>query len=128
MSLPALTDSTSSSVIGADLTPKQRALAEHLVSSNDTVADAAEATGISRGYAYKTVAREDFARYLHARVSETFGVASGRALHTLLSLLEADSEGVRLRAAADILDRAGHKPVEKKAVALRGHVTVDIAW
>lgn len=45
---------------------------------------------------------------------------SAKALKTLVSLLDAESEQVRLNAAKDILDRAGFKPEEK--VEINGNV------
>jgi DNA-binding ferritin-like protein len=44
--------------------------------------------------------------------------ASASAFQTLLELLEnAETDTVRLRAAQDILDRAGFKPVDKREVS-----------
>ena len=48
-----------------------------------------------------------------------------KAANTLISLLDADSEQVRLNAAKDILDRAGFKPEDK--VEINGNVNNPLA-
>lgn len=47
---------------------------------------------------------------------------SRKAIKTMEQLLEARSEKVRFDAAADILDRTGHKPVEQSEVEHSGGV------
>ena len=50
---------------------------------------------------------------------------AAKAFKTLTSLLDADSEQVRLNAAKDILDRAGFKPEER--VEINGNVNNPLA-
>ena len=65
--------------------------------------------------------------YLNTCVQEAIQSNSIRALNTVASLSDsANSSYVRLQAAQDILDRAGHKPVAKSAVAIKGDMTVHI--
>lgn len=50
---------------------------------------------------------------------------AGKAVRTLVSLLDADSEQVRLNAAKDVLDRAGFKPEDR--LAINGNVNNPLA-
>ena len=65
--------------------------------------------------------------YINACVRESIQSNSIRAITSVADLSNnAKSSYVRLQAAQDILDRAGHKPVEKSQVALRGEMSVQI--
>jgi transposase len=46
------------------------------------------------------------------------------ALQTLRKLLDSDNDNVRLNAVKDILDRTGHKPIEKQEVAHSGDMNI----
>jgi hypothetical protein len=55
------------------------------------------------------------------------GAIAPMALKTMQLLLKHKSGFVQQTAAADILDRAGFKPVDRSQVQVVGRVTIDIA-
>lgn len=113
------------------LTDKQRMFVDNLFIPGTTQEQAA----INAGYA-KRSAKVQASRnlkvsavqeYLNTCVQEAIQSNSIRALNTVANLSDsANSSYVRLQAAQDILDRAGHKPVDKSAVAIKGDMTVHI--
>ncbi len=113
------------------LTDKQRTFVDNLFIPGTTQEQAA----INAGYA-KRSAKVQASRnlkvsavqeYLNTCVQEAIQSNSIRALNTVANLSDsANSSYVRLQAAQDILDRAGHKPVDKSAVAIKGDMTVHI--
>ena len=113
------------------LTDKQRMFIDNLFIPGTTQEQAA----INAGYA-KRSAKVQASRnlkvsavqeYLNTCVQEAIQSNSIRALNTVANLSDsANSSYVRLQAAQDILDRAGHKPVDKSAVAIKGDMTVHI--
>ena len=46
------------------------------------------------------------------------------ALQTLRELLDSENDNVRLNAVRDILDRTGHKPIDKQEVAHSGDMNI----
>ena len=113
------------------LTDKQRMFIDNLFIPGTTQEQAA----INAGYA-KRSAKVQASRnlkvsavqeYLNTCVQEAIQSNSIRALNTVANLSDsANSSYVRLQAAQDILARAGHKPVDKSAVAIKGDMTVHI--
>ncbi|MEK9909131.1 MAG: terminase small subunit [Candidatus Thalassarchaeaceae archaeon] len=113
------------------LTPKQRALVDNLFLPGTTQEEAAINAGYAQTSAKVTASRTlrlpHVQEYINACVQEGIQSNSIRALGVVAELSDtANSDYVRLQAAQDILDRAGHKPVEKSAVAVRGELSVNI--
>lgn len=50
------------------------------------------------------------------------------ALKTLEKLLRSDNDNVRLNAVKDILDRTGHKPVDKHDINQTGGLGIKVVW
>ena len=116
---------------GANLTDKQRAFVDALFLPNTTQTEAA----VMAGYAEKSahVAASRTLRYPHVQeylktcVQDGISVSAIKALGVVDDLQDrAKSDYVRLQAAQDVLDRAGYKPIEKHAHAIRGELTVNI--
>jgi transposase-like protein len=59
---------------------------------------------------------EEFMNELNSQIKENIIAEAPKAFKTISNLLKAKSEMVRLQAAKDILDRAGHKPIEKQEI------------
>ncbi len=108
------------------ISPGQTALALECVRSGKKPVECYEAAGISRSTAYAAQSNPAFTEYLVTLQRRAFGVLGVRAASTMEKLLESSDERVQFRAAKDILDRAGHKPIERKQVALYGNVSISI--
>ena len=113
------------------LTPKQHALVDNMFLPNTTQREAAVQAGYAERSAHVAASRvlrlPHVQDYISACVQEGIQSNSIRALGVVADLSDAaKSDYVRLQAAQDILDRAGHKPVEKSAVAVRGELSVNI--
>ena len=117
--------------VGSQLTDKQRMFVDYLFLPNTTQTEAA----VMAGYAEKSahVAASRTLRYPHVQeylktcVQDGISVSAIKALGVVDDLQDrAKSDYVRLQAAQDVLDRAGYKPIEKHAHAIRGELTVNI--
>ncbi len=115
-----------------ELTPKQKAFVDFLVTNGGSKQDAAEAAGYApgpgaRAAASKALSNPKVQQYLQQRIIEELGNKASVALHRVVTLAEsARSEHVQLEAAKDILDRAGFKPIERQQVQVAGDVRVSI--
>lgn len=114
----------------ADLSPQQRRFVELLVEGPANRTKAAVAAGYSK-HSAKFIAhrlwQHPAIRAYHTQLVEfRLGRASARAAEVIEALLDSPSHFVRLEAAKDILDRAGHKPVERKQLLIGGSVSVEI--
>lgn len=67
--------------------------------------------------------RDDFKQALLEMEREYLKGLAPKAIKTMEDLLSAKSELVRYNAASDILDRTGHKPVDKQEVEHSGGVS-----
>ena len=107
---------------GATLTPRQRKAIAALLES-PSVLSASERAGVGRSTLNRWLSLPAFRRALDAAKQEAFAAAmariaeaSGEATNTLLKLLTAESEAVRLGAARAILEAAaGH--LDARAIA-----------
>ena len=94
-----------------DLTPKEQAFAEHLVTNGGNGTKAAIAAGYSAKGAHVTASRlkrnPKVLKYLREMSQEMIDGAAPEAISTIRKLLKNKSGYVRLEAARDILDRAG---------------------
>lgn len=96
-------------LVSADMT--QRQIAEELKVTEQTIC------------AWKK--NPEFIEGYNNLMRSTVRSVSAKALKTMVKLLDADSEQVRLNAAKDILDRAGFKPEDK--VEISGNVNNPLA-
>ena len=121
-----------SDVTKRELTEKQLALVDTLVTTGGTLRECAEAAGYAKGEsgrvsASRTLRLPHVQAYMMQRVSEELGLAATGAVQTVGRLARgANSEYVRLQAAQDILDRAGFKPVDRSQVQVAGDIRVSI--
>tara|TARA_R100000789_G_scaffold99231_2_gene105161 strand:+ start:881 stop:1285 length:405 start_codon:yes stop_codon:yes gene_type:complete len=94
-----------------------------------------EQAAINAGYAPKSASiaaarnmkLDNVQDYLQACVQQAIQSHSIRALSVVADMsINARGDKTKLEAAQDLLNRAGHAPVEKKQVALRGEMNVNI--
>lgn len=71
---------------------------------------------VSEQTLYNWLKDEDFTKAYDEYVQQIMGKSSGKALNTMLTLMNARSEMVRFNAAKDILDRGGYAPIAKQEV------------
>ena len=93
------------------------------VQSGGLLEKSAKAAGYSprsaRRQAYELLQNPRVRARIHTITRESFATVGAKAFKVMEDLmLNAKSETVRLRAAADLLDRAGHKPLEALTVML----------
>jgi Phage terminase, small subunit len=116
---------------GSELTERQRKFVANLFQPGMSHKDCA----IHAGYAEKSAHVEASRLLRNARVLEYIDVCMQHSLkadavkarRVIADLSDtAKSDYVKLQSAQDIMDRAGYKPVEKHAHAVRGELTVNI--
>ena len=91
----------------------------HFVENGGNATEAARAIGVSEASASTTGHRmkERLYKEIVVYASEEVQAYAPQALHGILYLCEhAESESVKLKAAQDILDRAGLKPIDRRVV------------
>jgi hypothetical protein len=99
------------------MTEAMEAFANAFVENGGIQESAAIKAGYSkrsaRRMAYQLLENPRIRARIHTITRERFAIVGASALHVMEDLmLRAKSETVRLRAAADLMDRAGHKPLE----------------
>lgn len=114
-----------------NLSDKQKAFIDNLFTPGTTQQQAAIKAGYAEKSAHVAASRNlklpNVQEYLNACVQDAIQSNSVMALQAVADLTTtAKSPYVRLQAAQDILDRAGHKPVDKSMVAVRGEMNVNI--
>jgi|TARA_R110000823_G_scaffold99584_1_gene214929 hypothetical protein len=124
-------DKKAIALAGQLITDKQRRLVDNLFVPGTTQREAAIAAGYSTKSADQQASRAlrlpYVVEYIDACVGQGAKIMAMSALGVVKELSESGkSPYVRLQAAQDILDRAGHKPVEKSMVAMKGELTVNI--
>ncbi|WP_438845171.1 phBC6A51 family helix-turn-helix protein [Enterococcus sp. AZ091] len=80
---------------------------------------------ISEQTLYNWMKDENFTRAYDDYVKVIMSKSSGKALKTMLNLLNAKSEMVRFNAAKDILDRGGFMPTNKQEIDIKSVTFVD---
>ncbi len=115
---------------GQGCSDQQRMLVDNLFIPGTTQREAAILAGYAEGSASVSASRvlrlPQVAKYLDACVNHGIKLHAIKAVNVVNELSDqAKSPYVRLQAAQDILDRAGHKPKESMAVAV-GQLTVNI--
>lgn len=108
-----------------DLTPQQvRALELMFSKQKHTQKEIAERVGVTRATLIKWKKSKAFKAAFEGLINQQLQDIAPRALDTLVSLLEADSEKIRLDAAQALLDRAGYTKENK--ISVGSHTPVVI--
>lgn len=118
-------------VLAKALTPKQRRFADNLFLPATNQEQAAVLAGYAEGSAHVAASRNmrvpAIVAYINACVAQGFQANAIKAAQVVKDISDtAKSEKVRLEASQDILNRAGHNPVEKHAHAVKGELLVNI--
>lgn len=114
------------------LTDKQTALVDTLVSTGCSIAEAARQAGYAKGdsgrvSASKALKLPHVQQYMMTRVGESIGLNATVAAAKVLQLAQgAKSEYVQLEASKDILDRAGYKAADRHMHLHAGEISVSI--
>jgi len=91
---------------------------------------AARNAGYSSSSAHSTGHRlihdPDVLEAIQRATAQSFGSIAPMALRTMKALLKHKSGFVQMQAAADLMDRAGHKAIDKHQVAVAGRIVIDI--
>lgn len=108
-----------------DLTPQQiRALELMFAKQKYTQKEIAEQVGVTRATIIKWKKSKEFKAAFDGLINQQLQDIAPRALDTLVSLLEAESEKIRLDAAQALLDRAGYTKENK--ISVGSHTPVVI--
>lgn len=116
---------------GSKLTAKQRALVDNLFIPGTTQEEAAIQAGYAANSAHVTASRtlrlEHVMDYLDVCITHGNKLQAIKAQQVIESLLDtAKSDYVKLQAAQDVMDRAGHKSLEKQGISVMGDLNVQI--
>tara|TARA_R110000824_G_scaffold303513_1_gene491261 strand:+ start:67 stop:450 length:384 start_codon:yes stop_codon:yes gene_type:complete len=121
--------------IEEQLTDKQRALVDTIVSEGCSIVKAAEKAGYStkvsresaRVSASRTLRLPKVQKYMMECVSRTIGLGAVTASSKMVQLADsARSEYVQLEASKDILDRVGLRVAEKVSHTIDGDFKINI--
>ena len=128
-----LQDMNKTTALAQDIPPKAKLLVDTLVSTGCTIKEASKVAGYkgnsARVSASKMLHKPEVQKYMMARIQQTIGISSAKAVNKLMSLSAgAKSEYVQLEASKDILDRAGFKAPDKHQHLVAGDfkVTIDL--
>lgn len=109
-----------------DLTPQQiRALELMFAKQKYTQKEIAEQVGVTRATIIKWKKSKEFKTAFDGLINQQLQDIAPRALDTLVSLLEAESEKIRLDAAQALLDRAGYTKENKISVGSHTPVVIQ---
>jgi len=116
---------------GSKLTAKQRALVDNLFIPGTTQEEAAVKAGYAANSAHVSASRNlrlpHVMEYLDVCIANGSKLQAVKAQQVIESLLDtAKSDYVKLQAAQDVLDRAGHKAQEKQGSMVLGDLNVQI--
>ena len=118
-----------------DLTDKQRALVDTIVSTGCSITDAAEKAGYStqvskesaRVSASRTLRLPKVQTYMQQVVAQSLGLGAVSASRKMIELSSgARSEYVQLEASRDILDRVGLREPDKVSHNIQGDIKINI--
>ena len=113
------------------LTKKQELLVM-AVSNGKTITEASQEAGYAKGEsgrvtASKTLKLPHVQQRLFQEVQSMIGLSATKSLKQVINLsTNAKSEYVKLEASKDILDRAGHKPIDKAQHQVVGDFNIKI--
>ena len=115
-----------------ELTPKQKALVDTLVTTGCSIKEASQNAGYAKGEAGRVVASRTLRlpqvqRYIMERIATVMGTGAITASRKLIELSgNARSEYVQLEASKDILDRVGLRTPDKVSTEVVGDIKVSI--
>ena len=118
-----------------DLTDKQKALVDTIVSTGCSITEAAKTAGYStevskdsaRVSASRTLRLPKVQQYMQQRVAQTLGLGAVSASRKMIELSSgARSEYVQLEASRDILDRVGLRAPDKVSHNIQGDIKINI--
>ena len=118
--------------ISTKLTLKQRSLVDTLVATGCSIKDASHSAGYAKGEsgrvtASKTLKLPHVQQRLFQEVQSMIGLSATKSLKQVVNLSNnAKSEYVKLEASKDILDRAGHKPIDRTQTQVVGDFNIKI--
>lgn len=95
-----------------------------MVTTSLTQQEIADIVGVRRETVSKYQNHPEFDELKMKYEREFLGDLVSPALRTLRKLLNSENDNVRLNAAKDILDRTGHKPIDKQEVAHSGDMHI----
>ncbi|MCS8562725.1 hypothetical protein EFJ78_02040 [Pediococcus pentosaceus] len=98
---------------GHTMSPKKQKAIELMFNAKLSQKDIADEVGVHETTLSKWKHDDDYKEYMEKYARETISRSSGKALGTMIGLLNARSELVRFNAAKDLLDRAGFAPTDK---------------
>lgn len=105
------------------LNGKQKKCIEMLVSGDMSQNEIAKALGVNPGTISDWKKKEEFREEYSRAIKIVINSIVPKAVQTISSLLNADSEQVRLAAAKDVLDRAGYKAQDD--IKLNANITSE---
>ena len=115
-----------------ELTHKQKALVDTLVTTGCSIKEASQNAGYAKGEAGRVVASRTLRlpqvqRYMMERIATVMGTGAITASRKLIELSgNARSEYVQLEASKDILDRVGLRTPDKVSTEIVGDIKVSI--
>ena len=115
-----------------ELTPKQKALVDTLVTTGCSIKEASQNAGYAKGEAGRVVASRTLRlpqvqRYMMERIATVMGTGAITASRKLIELSGyARSEYVQLEASKVILDRVGLRTPDKVSTEIVGDIKVSI--
>lgn len=95
------------------LSAKKKKAIELMFQTKFSQKEIADEVGVHESTLSKWKHDDDYKEYTDKFARETIAQTAGKALGTMVRLLDAKSELVRFNAAKDLLDRAGFAPSEK---------------
>ena len=119
----------------SELTDKQKALVDTIVTTGCSIKEGAKIAGYSskgseeagRVSASRTLRLPKVQKYMASRIADTLGLGAVSASKRLIELSSgARSEYVQLEASRDILDRVGLRAPEKVKHSFEGDIKVNI--
>ena len=97
---------------------------ELMITSDKSNSKIAQEIGVHRNTISNWLKNEEFLNEKSKFIKTQLQSSAGKALRTMVKLLNAKNEQVRYNAAKDILDRTGHKPSDK--IEHSGNMGVNI--
>ncbi len=111
---------------GHIMSPKKQKAIELIFESKLSQREIADTLGVHESTLSKWKHDEDYKDYAEKIARETISHSTGKALGTMIRLLDARSEMVRFSAAKDLLDRAGFAPTDKVDLSSGNDINIKI--
>jgi len=108
------------------LTPRQKEILDHIVSTGESPYVAARSLGTAPSNIYRVLRYPHVKKEIQRRVLDHVGILSIYATRCQEDLLNSDSDHVRAVVSVNILDRHLGKPIGRRQVAVQGSINVSI--